>query len=739
MKFIKKLIGLIITVVIIAYAAEFFLGGFFYDDEYWSYDDEYYNDEYYVNEYDQGSGSGSGSASSDLPDTAASSSPAARGVSMSVADDGSVDIKRLSQKGHAEMGEADKWTIFVYLCGSDLESDGGYATMDIKEMVSGATGSGMRFVVQTGGSSDWANSFVDPRSSQRFVIENGKMSLVDRVELSNMGDYRTLASFLSWGVKNYPSEHMGVIFWNHGGGSIAGVCYDENAYNDCLSLREIDAAFASVWPSMTDSFEFIGFDACLMGTSEVAYLTATYADYLYGSEETESGYGWNYKAIGNFLNKNSDAGGAELGKVIVDSYYESCRNSGEEAETTLSVIDLSGIDNLVRLFNLYAKDLYQSTSDQTAFSKVARKMSSVTNFGGNNWSSGYTNMVDLGCLVRAGGAKGADEVLKALEDVVVYMKNGRGYPDATGLAIYYPLSIGGSNELTVLSEISFSPYYLSFVDRAARGGGSYGNGNYSIYELFDLWDSVNGATQENAGQYEEAQQANEEYWQYYDQEEQGGESELISFAVEPGFGSDGYFGFTLTREALDCTLNVEGNVYYVKEDEMFYLGATGDIYADWDEGRFTENFDGYWFSLPDGQNLTVLIETEGDGFDIYSSPVKVNGKRTNLILHHDYKKDVVTILGIRDPISEEGMAGRITSELSKGDVIIPLYYAVALEGEGERWAEGSEYVYNGYSALEFGILPDGEYLYNFTINDIYGGYFDTESITFTIKGDEILY
>ena len=152
-------------------------------------------------------------------------------------------------------------------------------------------------------------------------------------------------------------------------------------------------------------------------------------------------------------------------------------------------------------------------------------MSSVTNFGGNNWSSGYTNMVDLGCLVRAGGAKGADEVLKALEDVVVYMKNGRGYPDATGLAIYYPLSIGGSNELTVLSEISFSPYYLSFVDRAARGGGSYGNGNYSIYELFDLWDSVNGATQENAGQYEEAQQANEEYWQYYDQEEQGGESE----------------------------------------------------------------------------------------------------------------------------------------------------------------------------------------------------------------------
>ena len=170
-----------------------------------------------------------------------------------------------------------------------------------------------------------------------------------------------------------------------------------------------------------------------------------------------------------------------------------------------------------------------------------------------------------------------------------------------------------------------------------------------------------------------------------------------------------------------------------------YLGATGDIFADWNDGRFAENFDGFWFSLPDGQNLTVLIETEGDGFDIYSSPVKLNGKRTNLILRHDYKKDIVTILGIRDPLSEEGMAGRITSELNKGDVITPLYYAVAVEGDGERWAEGSEYVYNGYSALGFGILPDGEYLYNFTINDIYGGYYDTESISFTIKGDEILY
>ena len=46
--------------------------------------------------------------------------------------------------------EKKPWTIFVYLCGSDLESDSGLASKDLWEMIA-ATTKGAHYVVQTGG------------------------------------------------------------------------------------------------------------------------------------------------------------------------------------------------------------------------------------------------------------------------------------------------------------------------------------------------------------------------------------------------------------------------------------------------------------------------------------------------------------------------------------------------------------------------------------------------------------
>ena len=60
-----------------------------------------------------------------------------------------------------------------------------------------------------------------------------------------MGDSQTLSDFLTWGVKNYPADHMALILWDHGGGSISGVCFDERNNNDSLYLRELDKALAT--------------------------------------------------------------------------------------------------------------------------------------------------------------------------------------------------------------------------------------------------------------------------------------------------------------------------------------------------------------------------------------------------------------------------------------------------------------------------------------------------------------
>lgn len=47
--------------------------------------------------------------------------------------------------------EAGTWAIYWYLCGSDLESNGGFATSDLMEMMEVALPENVRVVIQTGG------------------------------------------------------------------------------------------------------------------------------------------------------------------------------------------------------------------------------------------------------------------------------------------------------------------------------------------------------------------------------------------------------------------------------------------------------------------------------------------------------------------------------------------------------------------------------------------------------------
>ena len=663
-----------------------------------------------------------------------------RGVAMDVDQEGNTNIYRRVFGGNSSSKD-DKWTIFVYMCGSDLESDGGLATMDLKEMISGNQSDKFRYVVETGGATDWNANGISTNKMERFLIENGKITRVGQSNQASMGRSETLVDFLQWGLKEYSSDRMGLIFWNHGGGSISGICFDEIARNDSLTLREMDRALAAATKEMERKFDFIGFDACLMATIENANICATYADYLYASEESEPGYGWDYDTIGKFITKNSDADPEQIGQVVADSFYTACRQMRLGDRVTFSITDLSKIDELIAGFNKFAKNLYNDTADSANLGNVVRRIYNVPSFGGNNWSSGYTNMVDLGGIVQASGSNGAQQVMKLLDDAIVYMCNGSDYKNVTGLSTYYPLKIQNSAELTIFSDVAISPYYLSFVDRAAQTSVSHtsscSSGVYSILDLFNLWNDIQSGT--TSSTYTSTQQEAEEYFEYYDEHEETGESSLIDFTIAPTFDNEGYYGFVLTPEALENTLSVEGNVYYQFGDDLLFYGTTVDLYLDYENGIFTDNFDGYWFSLPDGQNLSVFIQSEGDGYDIYTSPVSVNGKDTNLIIKHNYAENYVEVLGCRDSVDSNGMADRITYTLKKGDIIVPLYHVYNSSNDQDVLYEGKEYKYSGDPKIVFDFLPDGDYYFGFTIYDIYWDYLDTDYVSFTIDGDNIYY
>ena len=686
------------------------------------------------------------------PEPKPTEQPIVQTLSLSVdGETGEMTIFRPEPHQLSPMGAKNTWTVFVYLCGNNLESDIDYgmgmATEDLKEMCAATQSDNMRFVVQTGGADYWYAEEVDPQRSQRFIIEDGKITLVADNPRSGMGRPGTLSDFLRWGVREYGAEKMGLVFWDHGGGSIAGVCFDEQDHDDSLSLREIDAALMSVFRSMTDRFEFIGFDACLMGTVEAANILATYADYMVASEEIEIGEGWDYTALGNFLAAHPQANGAVIGKEIADSYVRSTVVEGRGDTATMSVIDLRRIDALLESFNRFAGNMFAAAEDETAFSEMARAIYNADNFGGNNRLEGYTNMVDMGGIVSACApyAAGSEEVLAALEEVVVYKLAGSDHKGSCGLSMYFPLQLQGSSELGIFEDICISPFYLSFVDKQVYGGVNAGDSSdYDLGYWFDggdwSWNDSYDYDEESGDYFYESDESG--YWDYADDFAVTGESPLVSFDVEPGLDADGIFSFVLTGDALQSAVAVTAFVYQVSSDgeDLIELGETVDVYADWDEAYFADDFDGYWLSLPDGQDLATYIVSYTDDAVVYSSPIYLNGEETFLRMRQSWD-GTVTVDGTWDGISEEGAAGRDVVALKAGDVIQPRYYAYEIDSDYEGYYyHGSDYeLEEDVLDIWYDFMDDGDYLYCFCIYDIYGDYYMTDAEVFNIEDGSLYY
>ncbi|MCR5701425.1 MAG: hypothetical protein K6G76_04685 [Lachnospiraceae bacterium] len=651
------------------------------------------------------------------------------GIEMNV--DNSTGKLTISRKeiGKDERSDDGVWTVFVYLCGTDLESQGGMGTADMKEMVASTKSDMVRFVVQTGGTDGWNNDKVDDSMIQRFVIQNGKTKKIDEKDLADMGSPDTLSDFLIWGTTEYNSEHMGLVMWNHGGGSITGVCFDEKYNQDSITLMEMDQALSQCCERSGRKFDFVGYDACLMGTVETANVLATYSDYMYGSEEMEPGSGWDYTAIGDYLAKNPDADAVNLGKVVSDSFYESCKKQKDDSIVTFSVIDLSKLDDLLISFNSFAKNMYGVGEDSSELAEMIRGIEEADNYGGNNKTEGYTNMVDLGgiCNACAPYVDGAKEVNDALNKAVLYKVSGSVHKAATGLSMYYPLAIQGSNELSLFSKISVSPYYLSFVDRLNKTGATDdGFEDYDDEQWF-----------EDDGSWNFSEDYDDDYWNYLDDYEQTGESSYITFSEEPNVRDDGTYGFTLDENGIYNSAGVCALVYEVSEDgnTLIEIGETTDVSGDWQTGSFSDNFDGYWLSLPDGQNLATYVVEEGEDYVIYTSPILLNGEPTNLRMIQYYSDDHVEVEGTWDGISQEGAASRDIYKLHDGDIITPSYFAYSMDGEEEEEYAGQDYTVSGKIDINYDMMPVGEYYYSFCIDDIYGDYYVSDHVIFNINED----
>ena len=369
-----------------------------------------------------------------------------------------VTLSLFTACGTNENSTTEGRTLFIYMCGSNLETKQGLASKNIDELLSADAGD-MNIVIQTGGALTWRSHEIDESKAQRYEVKDGKLKLLQTLKQKNMGEAETLADFLRWGQKKYPADSNMLVLWDHGGGAAKGVCFDENYSFDALTLSELKTALKKA--KLNSKFDIIGFDACLMASIEVAATVKDYAKYMIASEEIIPAGGWDYKALCEaFVGKDNSL---KVGKAVCDSYMKKCKKNGNDRFSTLSVFDLSLTDKMLAKFERVIDIIKTSLYDKKSSSKIIYALNYCEKFGGDNSTQGGSNMLDLIDIFNRTPDLGVDttDIWDMVDKFAPYNINGENL-SAYGVSFYYPISYD-EREIQDYISLGISKKYNSFL------------------------------------------------------------------------------------------------------------------------------------------------------------------------------------------------------------------------------------------------------------------------------------
>jgi len=391
-----------------------------------------------------------------------------------------------------------KWTLIIYMAAdNDLR---GFAARNIKQMAQIGSNEHINIIIHLD-----IRISGNKKVTRRYYVEKDAIVHVNaddpHSQSMDSGNPNTLISCCAWGINSYPAEHYGVIFWNHGSGTIdftngrilntaemftfnprtnkleldrsidffenndattrerfkchRGVCWDDTSGN-YLTNQKLDKALEYVCTHHLNGgkFSLIGFDACFMAMLEVAEIVKKYADIMVGSQEVELGTGWDYKKILTPFN-HTHLAPTELADHIVNMYKMSYHKLTNDY--TQSALDLNALDLLEVNIDSIGNTLIECISIQknrrvTHAIRASRSKSSCTHFSEPSYIDLYDFYTSLlknikyfdfkdakrGHALKNHLEKELREGKKLIEEIVFANVTGKSLARARGLSIYFP-------------------------------------------------------------------------------------------------------------------------------------------------------------------------------------------------------------------------------------------------------------------------------------------------------------
>jgi hypothetical protein len=339
-----------------------------------------------------------------------------------------------------------RWTFMVFLNGAnDLQE---FGPLNVNQMEKVGSTPDVNMVLQwkqancaTCGDPEWVGTrryFIKKDSDTNNVSSQLLQEMGSGVD---MGDWRTLRSFVTWAQQNYPADRYALVIWNHGAGwrntrAGGGRTY---TFPRSVSIDDENRTEIQTWDlpqalNVTPKLDLLIFDASLMQMAEVAYELRNTAAYMVGSEESPPGEGYVYDTFLRDLVSNPAITPRQFGTQVVNRTLEAY---GNDNNLTQSNVELAKMDAVAASLSAFGASLQNHIADSRTVMQNARSNAQHYAYFDNKDLWDYAELIKTG-TAAADLKTAATNVQNAIAAATVAEKHGTTNGKSHGMSIYVP-------------------------------------------------------------------------------------------------------------------------------------------------------------------------------------------------------------------------------------------------------------------------------------------------------------
>jgi hypothetical protein len=260
------------------------------------------------------------------------------------------------------------WTVLIYAAGDNnldryfVDEHKALETIDSRDRIN--------IVMQWDRGEHPCNESLPWHDCRRFLVAPGNESTFSSTPLEecgplDMADPRTLADFITWGMKKYPAKHTLVVIKDHGH-AFEGVI-DDDSHGSRMSIENLGNAFLDAEQRTGKKPEMIAFDACGMANAETLMALRDRTQFVVASEKVLYVPGFPYKEA--LTAEQSPPGQPLAPEDLAKRFVEGAKKRTLDVDS-LSAFDMGRMGTFAKALDRFSKALAEDREERKSVKSI---------------------------------------------------------------------------------------------------------------------------------------------------------------------------------------------------------------------------------------------------------------------------------------------------------------------------------------------------------------------------------